>query len=258
MEDRRRFLQGLGALLAVPIIGCGSSSSEETDAGIDALVVDKSVDTRLHLNPSEARNLEVDKTGHVKDIDPKDFDYEVIKAVPPVLVDFYATWCPPCNFMHPIVENLAKVCVGMKFVSYDIQKDLNKTYLNEYGVTLLPTYHFFHKGKWHPKYGVFGANPPMLEQMIGLFFKKLGIKNGVVYPDSGIELDASVEKDASNDLLLDASSDLLSDASSDLSKLDAGSMNYNPRPKNYDPKLKQPIPVGDYCDIKTRTLHKIR
>lgn len=252
-NERRNFLKSLGGLLAVPIIGCGSSSSQEADAGLDALIADKSVDTRLHIKPHEIeRNLEDDRTGHVKDIKGENFDYEVLQAVPPVLVDFYAPWCGPCKYMMPIFEDLAKICVGMKFVTVDIDTEAGNKVFHDYDGFAIPTYHFFHEGEWHQKYGVLGANPAKLKQMIGLFFKDHNIKDGVVYPDGGVEPDASVAKDASPDLLLDTSSDLLLEASQDLSGLDSDVKT------NYNPKIKQIIPSGNYCDIKTRILHEVR
>ena len=38
------------------------------------------------------------------------FDAEVLKSDVPVLVDFNATWCPPCQALHPILEEMAEGC----------------------------------------------------------------------------------------------------------------------------------------------------
>lgn len=51
------------------------------------------------------------------------FESEVLKSDVPVLVDFSATWCPPCQALHPIIEEIAKEADGYKIVTVDIDEE---------------------------------------------------------------------------------------------------------------------------------------
>lgn len=48
-------------------------------------------------------------------ITDENFEQEVIKANKPVLVDFYADWCPPCKLLMPVLEKIEKEMKG-KFI----------------------------------------------------------------------------------------------------------------------------------------------
>jgi thioredoxin 1 len=72
------------------------------------------------------------------------FTAEVLEADKPVLVDFWATWCPPCRAMSPILEQMAGERDDLKIVSVDV--DNEQELAVEYGVLGMPTFMLFSNG----------------------------------------------------------------------------------------------------------------
>lgn len=67
----------------------------------------------------------------------ENFENEVKKSDKPILVDFYADWCGPCQMQGPIVEKVAKENDSFKVgkVNVDEEQELAM----EYGVMSIPT-----------------------------------------------------------------------------------------------------------------------
>jgi thioredoxin 1 len=82
-------------------------------------------------------------------INADQFEKEVLKSKVPVLVDFWATWCPPCRAMEPILEELAGELAGKaKIVKIDIDAvPGNKALAQSYQVRSIPSLKVFKKGK---------------------------------------------------------------------------------------------------------------
>ncbi len=76
----------------------------------------------------------------------ENFEKEVLKSEKPVLVDFYADWCGPCNAMAPVIEELAKELEGKVKVG-KINVDENPDIAVEYNVMSIPTLLVFKNGK---------------------------------------------------------------------------------------------------------------
>ena len=79
-------------------------------------------------------------------LNDSNFEADVIKSDKPVLVDFWAEWCGPCQRIAPLVEELAKENAGkMKVGKLDI--DENPDTAGNYGVNSIPTLIVFKNGK---------------------------------------------------------------------------------------------------------------
>ena len=76
----------------------------------------------------------------------ENFEKEVLNSEKPVLVDFYADWCGPCNMMAPIIEELASDLQGKARVG-KINVDENQNLAMEYNVMSIPTLIIFKEGK---------------------------------------------------------------------------------------------------------------
>lgn len=72
------------------------------------------------------------------------YDKEISEGI--VLVDFWATWCPPCRKMNPILEELAKEYSGkIKIGKFDV--DTDKQFSTKKGIQAIPTMIFYFDGK---------------------------------------------------------------------------------------------------------------
>lgn len=81
----------------------------------------------------------------VSHINEKEFNDEVIKQKGVVLVDFFATWCPPCKMLAPVLEEISESRGNFKIVKINV--DENLAISTKYDIRAVPTMIVFKDGK---------------------------------------------------------------------------------------------------------------
>ena len=84
------------------------------------------------------------------------FDEIVLKSANPVLVDFWATWCRPCQMVAPILEELTSEYAG-KLTLAKLDVDQSQQTAQKYRVMSIPTMIVFKQGK--PIANIVGFKP---------------------------------------------------------------------------------------------------
>ena len=74
------------------------------------------------------------------------FEREVIKSEVPVLVDFWASWCGPCQMVSPIIDELREEYAGqLKVLKANVDEEGELA--AEFAIVSMPTILIFKNGK---------------------------------------------------------------------------------------------------------------
>lgn len=100
----------------------------------------------LYILTNANFNYYTDKPHMTTKFTDETFQKEVLESQKPVLVDFWAEWCQPCQMVGPLVEELSTEYEGkVGFGKLNVDENVNAP--GNYGVMSIPTLIVFKEGK---------------------------------------------------------------------------------------------------------------
>ncbi len=108
------------------------------------------------------------KSSKVSQATASDFEDVVLKAKTPVLVDFYADWCPPCQALAPILEDLATINPkdwpqNTRIAKVDV--DAEAALKNKYNIRSMPTLVLFNQGQEVARWSGLADKPTLIKRL---------------------------------------------------------------------------------------------
>lgn len=79
-------------------------------------------------------------------ITSENFQKEVMESPIPVILDFWAEWCRPCQMLGPIIEDISNDLAGKVKVG-KVNVDEEGLLANQYRISSIPTVMAFKEGK---------------------------------------------------------------------------------------------------------------
>ena len=100
-------------------------------------------------------------------LNKSNFEAEVLNSDIPVLVDFHASWCGPCQMMAPVFEKVSKDFEGkIKFEKLSTEEE--PEIANKYEVRSIPCVILFNKGKEVNRFIGFRSEDELKEEITNL------------------------------------------------------------------------------------------
>ncbi|MFV0390942.1 MAG: thioredoxin [Paludibacteraceae bacterium] len=126
------------AAFSIFFVSCGgekkTDSTKTEDAGTEKVQTTTSdsnvVATTIHITTDEFKRLVMNYEEN-----PSSWQYLGDK---PAIIDFWATWCPPCKAIAPVLDDLAKEYAGQIYI-YKVDVDKEPQLAGAFGIQSIPT-----------------------------------------------------------------------------------------------------------------------
>ncbi|WP_234087844.1 tetratricopeptide repeat protein [Azonexus sp. R2A61] len=131
------------------------------------------------------------------DVSLQDFEAQVLQASlqTPVVVDFWAPWCGPCQTLKPMLEKLAEEYKG-RFLLAKVNSDENPELAGHFGVRSIPSIKVVYQGQLVDEFN--GALP---EGQVRAFLDRIALPAGQAEADPRADAAALIAEGRLEDAL---------------------------------------------------------
>jgi thioredoxin len=124
---------GIVSIVLFVLLSLTSCNKEKEETAHSEAIQTGIIDKPIHLSYAEFVSKVMDIESN-----PQTWHYVGDK---PCIIDFYASWCPPCKYIEPFLNDLAKEYAGEIYI-YKVDIDKEQELANFFSIQSIPTLFF--------------------------------------------------------------------------------------------------------------------